>query len=192
LTPLPYATAIGEDATSKAVALVRFAALMEDFEQLGRIVERYEGDDRTGLSDDSIWQVWALGLAATKGEAKKARGEDGDPLTGFEAAINAERGRVAVRPTQEFAYAVAGATLARAAGNDKAARKYHDDAQTRLDSLDPTVSPQMLALAQHWANALALFPESSKAKSAAASRAMAQGFFREFFEKGYGSYARFL
>ncbi len=192
LTPLPYATAIGEDATSKAVALVRFAALMEDFEQLGRVVERYEGDDRTGLSDDSIWQVWAHGLAATKGEAKKARGEDGDPLTGFESAVNAERGRVAVRPTQEFAYAVAGSTLARAAGNDKAARKYHDDAQTRLDSLDPTVSPQMLALAQHWANALALFPENSKAKSAAASRAMALGFFREFFEKGDGSYARFL
>jgi hypothetical protein len=113
-------------------------------------------------------------------------------MEAFESAMASERSRGAVRPVQEFAYATAGCALARAAGKGKAARKHHDEAQQRLDNLDAAVSPQMLAQAQHWANALAIYPAGSKAREAEASRAMAQGFFREFFEKGYGSYARFL
>ncbi|MBX3459971.1 MAG: hypothetical protein KF696_08390 [Planctomycetes bacterium] len=191
LTPLSYATGIGEDHSSKAVALVRFAGLMEEWSQLAQIHERYKGDDRLGLADGSIWEAWARGLATATGNRKKGK-DDNDPVAAFEAAVNAERGRIAVRPTQEFAYAVAGARLALAAGNTKAALKYHEAAQQRLDTLDPNVSPQMLSLAQHWANALALYPDGSKAKNTAAQRAMAEGFFREFFDKGYGTYARFL
>lgn len=189
LTPLPYATAIGEDSPSKAVALVRFAALMEDAEQLRKLAARYGGDESSGLS--GFWQAWADGMA-TKGAPKKGKADAPEPLEMLQRAIEAERNNVAVRPTQEFAYAAATARLALTVGDAPAARKFHADAQQRLDTLEPDVSPQMLALAQHWANALAIFPEGSKAKGASTSRAMAQGFFREFFEKGYGSYARFL
>jgi hypothetical protein len=187
LTPLPYATAIGEDSTSKAVALVRFAALMEEWEQMGKFAARFEPD-----LTDTVWHAWARGLAVAKGMARKSKVEGVEGMEAFESAMASERSRGAVRPAQEFAYATAGCALARATGQGKAARKYHDEAQQRLDNLDAAVSPQMLAQAQHWANALAIYPAGSKAREAEASRAMAQGFFREFFEKGYGSYARFL
>lgn len=184
LTPLPYATAIGEDSPSKAVALLRFAALVDDAEQLRKLQNRYA--DARHLS--GFWAVWARGLAGVQ----RRKGEEASPMQELEEALEAERRDMAVRPTQEFACAAAAARLALSLDNAAAARKWHADAQQRLDGLEPDVSPQMLALAQHWANALAIFPEGSKAKGAATSRAMAKGFFREFFEKGYGSYARFL
>jgi chaperonin cofactor prefoldin len=186
LTPLAYATAIGEDSNSKAVALLRFAALVDDFAHLKEIVDRYGDDERVGLAQGSIWDVYAKGLLRASG------GEVKDVLKGFEAALGAERTRVAVRPTQDFAYAACGAHLALVCVDDKAARQYHEEAQQKLDSLDPAVSPQIMALAQHHANALRLYPEGSKAKQATAARSMALHFFRQHHEAGYGSFSRWL
>jgi transcriptional regulator with XRE-family HTH domain len=197
LTPLEYAAAIGEDSNSKAVALIRFAALSGEHERLQAFFYQYKGDERTGLAEGSIWYAWAEGLVqvqVTQKKRKKGRAgsDEVEPLKAFENALNAERARIAVRPTQEFAYAVAGARLAHAAGDRKAATRYFDEAQDRLEKLDPAVSPQMLALAQHHANALELFDSKSKSKHADTLKMMAIAFFREYFDRGYGAFARFL
>jgi transcriptional regulator with XRE-family HTH domain len=176
LTPLKYATAIGEDSQSKAAALVRVAGLLGDFEYIRELLNSELGAELEG----SIWRAWARGLIAA------------DTVDGFESAIEAERGRVAVRPAQEFAYRVAATRLALVCDKPKVARKAFEDAQEQLDGLDPAVSPQMLALAQHHANALELYPPGSKAKGSESLRIMAQAFFREYFDRGYGAYARFL
>lgn len=182
LTPLEYAPAIGEDSSAKAIALVRFAALVDDLEHVKSFLKKYGGDDRTGIPEDSIWDAYARGLT----------GENKNALAGFEAAVNAERGRIAVRPAQEFAYMACAAHLARVAGDDKKARKYHDDAQALLEGLDKQVNPQMLALALHHRNALALYPEDSKAKQTKDARTAALKFFKKHHEQGYGAFAKFL
>jgi hypothetical protein len=182
LTPLDYASAIGEDSSAKAIAMVRFAALVDDTEQVKAALKRYAGNDRTGIPEDSIWDAYASGLA---GDGKSA-------LAGFEKAVDAERNRIAVRPTQEFAYTACACHLARVGGDDKKARKYFDDAQATLDGLDKQVNPQILALALHHKNALALFPEDSKAKPAKDARATALKFFKDHHNQGYGAFVKFL
>jgi tetratricopeptide (TPR) repeat protein len=182
LTPLEYAPAIGEDSTAKAVALARFAALVGDTEQLKSLLKRYGGNDRTGIPQDSIWDAYFKGL--TSG------GKSG--VTEFEKAVEAERNRIAVRPTQEFAYTACAAHLARAAGDDKKARKLHDDAQSLLDGLDKQVNPQVMALALHHRNALELYAEDSKAKQAGQARKQALEFFKNHYTQGYGAFAKFL
>ncbi|MCG3185040.1 MAG: hypothetical protein ICCCNLDF_03222 [Planctomycetes bacterium] len=182
LTPLVYAPAIGEDSSAKAIALVRFAALVDDLEHVKSFLKQYGGDDRTGIPEDSIWDAYARGLT----------GENKNAVADFEAAVNAERGRIAVRPAQEFSYMACAAHLARVAGDDKQARKYHEDAQALLEGLDKQVNPQMLALALHHRNALALYPEDSKAKQTKEARAAALKFFKKHHEQGYGAFARFL
>jgi hypothetical protein len=182
LTPLEYASAIGEDSSAKAIALVRFAALVDDVEQVKATIKRYGGDDRTGITEDSIWDAYARGLT----------GDGKSTVADFDKSVEAERARIAVRPTQEFAYTVCAAHLARAGGNETRARKSHEEAQTLLDSLDPQVNPQMLALALHHKNALALYTEDSKAKPAKDARAAALKFFKEHHNQGYGAFAKFL
>jgi hypothetical protein len=182
LTPIHHAHAIGEDSTAKAVALVRVAALMDEQDQLRALVKRYSGDDRIGLPEGSIWETYARGLSTGNKAA----------LADFEKAVDAERGRIAVRPTQEFAYAACSAHLARAAGNEPKARKLHDDAQALLNSLDPEVNPQMLALALHNRNALALYPADSKAKDAKQHRSEATAFFEMHHAQGYGAFSRLM
>jgi hypothetical protein len=182
LTPLEYAPAIGEDASAKAIALVRFAALVDDIGQVKATLKRYGGNDRTGIPEESIWDAYARGLA---GDGKSA-------VDDFDKAVEAERSRIAVRPTQEFAYTVCAAHLARAAGLEPRARKSHEEAQTLLDSLDPQVNPQMLALALHYKNALALYTEDSKAKPAKDARTAALKFFKDHHNQGYGAFAKFL
>jgi hypothetical protein len=182
LTPLEYASAIGEDSTAKAIALVRFAALVDDIEQVKAGLKRYGGNDRTGIPEDSIWDAYACGMA---GDGKSA-------LADFEKAVDAERGRIAVRPTQDFAYTACACHLARSVGDDKKARKYFDDAQAILDGLDKQVNPQIMALALHYKNALALFPEDSKAKQAKDARGGALKFFKDHHNQGYGAFAKFL
>jgi len=97
-----------------------------------------------------------------------------------------------VRPAQEFSYMACAAHLARVAGDDKQARKYHEDAQALLEGLDKQVNPQMLALALHHRNALALYPEDSKAKQTKEARAAALKFFKKHHEQGYGAFAKFI
>ncbi|MCC6465260.1 MAG: hypothetical protein IT463_07980 [Planctomycetes bacterium] len=185
LAPLPHAGAIGEDSTAKAVALARFAGLVEDLPALRDIVKRYGGDEKEGLGADSVWFAYATGLLQAGGLAKA---EDA-PAAALERALVAERGRVAVRPTQDFAYSACLCQLARLGGDDKAARRHHDEAQQRMDSLDPQVSPQMLALALHHANALRLYAPEGKAKGAREAHAAAVRFFAEQFSRGYGAFA---
>jgi hypothetical protein len=187
LTPLTYAAAIGEDSPSKTVALLRFAALTQDDVMLKRFVNRVAHSELS--SPSAVWMQWGRGMANVQ---RKQKAEHPDAIQVFENALAEERARVAVRPAQEFAYSVAGARLALALGKSAAARRYHTQAQQQLDGLEPEVSPQMLALAQHWANALEIYSQGSKAKGASEYRAMAKGFFQEFFGKGYGSYIRFL
>jgi hypothetical protein len=181
LTPLEYAPAIGEDSSAKAVALVRFAGLMDDTEHARAFLKQYGGDDRTGLPDDSIWEAYAKGLVA-----------DGkDAVANFLKAVEAERNRIAVRPAQDFAYTACAAHLARVSG-DKKARKLHEEAEVLLNSLDKQVTPQVMALALHHRNALEVYPENSKAKQAKAARNAAHKFFKHHYEQGYGAFAKFL
>jgi hypothetical protein len=180
LAPLTYAGAIGLDSTSKATALVRFAGLVEDAEAIRTLWQKYHGDEKHGLAEDSIFEVYARVLAGK------------DTVAAFEKAVAAERGRIAVRPTQEFAYAACACQLHRLKGDEKAARRHFDDAAQRLAALDPQVSPQMLALSLHWANALKLFAGTAKAKDAKEIRDRAGAFFKESFDKGYGAFARYL
>lgn len=182
LTPLEYAPAIGDDSSAKAVALVRFAGLMDDLEHVRTFVKRYAGNDRTGLPADSIWEAYGRGLIA----------DSKDALAVFEKAVEAERNRIAVRPAQEFAYTACAAQLARINGDDKKARKLHDEAQGLLDSLDKQVTAQVMALALHYRNAQEMYPESSKAKQSKEAQAAAQKFFKHHFEQGYGAFAKFL
>ncbi|MEZ5991778.1 MAG: helix-turn-helix transcriptional regulator [Planctomycetota bacterium] len=182
LTPLEYASAIGDDSSAKAVALVRFAGLVDDLEHVRTFVKRYSGNDRTGLPADSIWEAYGRGLVADAKDAVKT----------FEKAVESERNRIAVRPAQEFAYTACAAQLARIAGDDKKARKLHEDAQGLLDSLDEQVTPQVMALALHYRNAQEMYPESSKAKQAKSAQTAAKKFFQHHFEEGYGAFAKFL
>ena len=94
LTPLEYAPAIGDESSAKAVALVRFAGLMDDPEHVRAFLKRYAGNDRTGLPADSIWEAYGRGLA-----------NDGkDAVAGFEKAVEAERNRIAVHQNHDFAF----------------------------------------------------------------------------------------
>jgi hypothetical protein len=180
LAPLGYAPAIGLDSTSKATALVRFAGLVEDIEAMKDLWQRYKGDEKHGLTEDSIFEVYAKVMAGRENAAA------------FDKALLAERNRMAVRPTQEFAYATAACQLARLRGDEKTARKLFEESAEKLATLDPQVNPQMLALALHWANALNVYPANSKLKEAKETREKAEAFFREHFEKGYGIFQRFL
>jgi hypothetical protein len=100
--------------------------------------------------------------------------------------VQAERNRIAVRPTQEFAYSAAACQLARLKGDEKAARKHFDEAAAKLAALDEQVNPQMLALALYWGNALKL-SAGGRARDAGTK---AEAFFREHFEEGYGAFQR--
>ena len=186
LTPLQYAAAIGEDSAAKAIALVRFAALMDDFGKMKDFYKAYSSKDNRLIPEDGIWEAYARGLIAAE------KGETDNVVEDFEAVINAEHGRLAVRPTQEFAYLACAAHLARIAGEDKKARKHHEEAQATADAFDPQVTPQMMALALHHKNALELYPESSKAKKAKTIRNAALKFFKKHHEEGYGAYAEFI
>ncbi|MCA8910441.1 MAG: helix-turn-helix transcriptional regulator [Planctomycetes bacterium] len=182
LTPLEYAPAIGDESSAKAVALVRFAGLMDDPEHVRAFLKRYAGNDRTGLPADSIWEAYGRGLA-----------NDGkDAVAGFEKAVEAERNRIAVRPAQDFAYTACAAQLARISGDDKKARKLHEEAEVLLNSLDKQVTPQVMALALHHRNAQELYPENSKAKQTKSARAGAHKFFKHHYDQGYGAFAKFL
>ncbi len=180
LAPLDYAPAIGLDSTSKAVALIRFAGLMENTEAVKQLWQRHKPDDKHGLVEDSIFEAYARVLAGK------------ETVAAFEKALAAERNRIAVRPTQEFAYSACACQLARLKGDEKAARKHFEEAAVKLAELDPQVNPQMLALALHWANALKLFGAGAKQKEAKETRDKATAFFQEHFERGYGAFQRFL
>lgn len=180
LAPLDYAPAIGLDSTSKATALVRFAGLMEDTEAMKDLWQRYRGDEKHGLVEDSIFEVYARVLAGKENSAA------------FEKAVASEGARIAVRPTQEFAHSACASQLARLRGDEKTARRHFEEAAQKLATLDPQVNPQMLALSLHHANALKLYPAGSKAKEAKGIRDKAVAFFKESFDKGYGVFARFL
>ncbi|MBK9973897.1 MAG: hypothetical protein IPP14_03890 [Planctomycetes bacterium] len=180
LAPLDYAPAIGLDSTSKAVALVRFAGLVEDVEAVKQLWYRHKPDDKHGLVEDSIFEAYARVLAGK------------ETVAAFEKALAAERNRIAVRPTQEFAYSACACQLARLKGDEKGARKHFEEAAVKLAELDPQVNPQMLALALHWANGLKLFGAGAKQKEAKEIRDKATAFFQEHFERGYGAFQRFL
>lgn len=175
LAPLEHAHAIGLDSTSKAVALVRFAGLMEDQGAMKQLWQRYKDDEKEGLPEGSIWEAYARVIAGK------------DAPQAFDKAVQTERNRIAVRPTQEFAYSAASCQLARLKGDEKTARKHFEEAAAKLAALDEQVNPQMLALALHWANALKL-SVGGKAKD---TGGRAQTFFREHFEQGYGAFQRF-
>lgn len=178
LAPLEYAGAIGLDSTSKAAALVRFAGLVEDTEAVKKLWQRYKGDEKHGLPVDSIWEAYARVLTGK------------DSPQAFDKAVQTERSRMAVRPTQEFAYAACASQLARLAGDEKAARKHFDEAAAKLAALDAQVNPQMLALALHWANALKLFGREREASASGKTCAAARTFFKQHFERGYGAFQR--
>lgn len=180
LTPLEYAGAIGEDSTAKATALVRFAALVDDIERVKGFHKAYSSRDKRLITEGGIWDAYARGLIGT-----------GDGLDGFEAALDAERARLAVRPAQEFAYTACATHLARAAGDDRRAKRHFEQAQATLDGLDPQVTPQMMALALHHRNALELFP-AGKSGKARETRGLAETFFRSHHEQGYGAFARLV
>ncbi len=180
LTPLEYAGAIGEDSTAKATALVRFAALVDDLPALARFHKAYGARDNRLIPEGGIWDTYSRGLTGK-----------GNGLEEFEGAVNAERNRLAVRPTQEFAYMGCAAHLARAAGDDKRGRKWFEEAHETLSALDPQVTPQMMALALHHRNALVLYSGAKTGKSRE-YRTQAEEFFRHHHNQGYGAYAQFI
>ncbi|MDC1142716.1 hypothetical protein OAU50_06465, partial [Planctomycetota bacterium] len=174
LTPLEYAGAIGMESPSKASAILRFAALIGNTDQLAAFMKRYRGAQ---LDDDNLWSVYANGLLKNEGNGP------------FDKALARERKRIAVRGTQEFAYSACSTHLALAAGKTRPAEKLWAATQALLDGMDEAVSPQMLALALHHRNAIDMSRES-KGKKAKEITATAQDFFAQHFDGGYGIFSQ--
>ncbi|MEE9311569.1 MAG: helix-turn-helix transcriptional regulator [Planctomycetota bacterium] len=176
LTPLEYAGAIGVDSPSKAAAIIRFAALIDDETELANFTKRFSGGM---LDDESLWTAYANGLIKKEGSAN------------FDKALARERKRIAVRETQEFAYRACSTHLALATGKTKPAKKLWAEAQDLLDDLDEAVSPQMLALALHHRNAIDM-SGGSKSKKVKDNAKVAHEFFGQHFESGYGVFSRWV
>ncbi|MHC4840510.1 MAG: hypothetical protein ACYTDT_06040 [Planctomycetota bacterium] len=176
LTPLEYAGAIGMESASKASAILRFAALIDDSDQLSAFLKRYRGSQ---LDDENLWVVYVNGLLKKEGNGP------------FDKALTKERKRIAVRGTQEFAYSACRTHLALAAGKTKPAEKLWGETQAILDDMDEAVSPQMLALALHHRNALDM-SSGSKGKKARANTSAAQEFFAQHYDGGYGVFSTWV
>lgn len=177
LAPLEYAVAIGVDASSKVSALLRFALLMDDRDKVTELLARYESQDC-----DEVVRAYANHWLNAKGT--KAAKE----LERFEDATDQEIDSLAVRPSRHFAHAVYACHIAVDGGVKDRAETLFKASSEWLAKLGDLANAPVLTMARHHANALALFPESTRTKTKKQAREDALAFFRDHFQNGYGGF----
>jgi len=171
---LEAAFSLGEPSRGRALRVLQWAAWLEDKALLKRACREGIGPRPEQLPEAFVFAQYARALlAALEGDMAPAK-----------AYLSEQVGARSIAPGEpvvRFGVQMNYCRLARAAGQPAAAVKYLHEADQRLHEIPPEYTPDVLARAAHYRNALLLPGARSSLKSDATR------FFREQVSRGFGS-----